>query len=142
MVELTRRRMLVSGSATLLALGFPGHLAAEEITTEEAIAAFAKGAPISPGGVTLTLEAVAEDGFRVPVTVTAEGAAALMIVAPENPVPPIALARFGPMAVEQELATRIRLARTQEVMALARMADGTVRQVSRHVDVVVGGCGA
>lgn len=141
-MEITRRRMLVSGSATLLALGFPGHLVAEEITTEQAIAAFAKGAPITPGGVTLTLAAVAEDGFRVPVKVAAPGAVALMIVAPENPVPPIALAQFGPMAVEQELSTRMRLARTQKVMALARMADGTVRQARQPVDVVVGGCGA
>ncbi|MGZ2260273.1 thiosulfate oxidation carrier protein SoxY [Roseobacter sp. A03A-229] len=141
-VGLTRRNMLASGSATLVALGFPGHLLAEEISTEAAIAAFAKGAEISPGGVVLTMEAVAEDGFRVPIRVAAEGAEALLIVAPQNPVPPIALAEFGPQAVEPQLATRIRLARTQDVLALARMPDGTVRQVSQHVDVVVGGCGA
>lgn len=56
--------------------------------------------------------------------------------------------RFGALSAEQQFATRIRLARTQEVTALARMQDGTVRQVSQHVDVdvdvvvVVGGCGA
>lgn len=134
--------MLVSGSATLLALGFPGHLWADDITAAQAIAAFANGAEITPGGVILTMEPVAEDGFRVPIRVAAEGAEALLIVAPENPVKPIALARFGPRAVEQQLATRIRLARTQEVLALARMPDGTVRQVAQAVDVVVGGCGA
>ncbi|WP_300057181.1 thiosulfate oxidation carrier protein SoxY [uncultured Roseobacter sp.] len=141
-MELTRRRLLASGSATLLALGFPGDLWADEVTAEQAIAAFAKGARVTPGGVILTVEVVAEDGFRVPIRVAAEGAEALMIVAPENPVPPIALARFGPQAAEQQLATRVRLARTQEVLALARMVDGSVRQVSQRVDVVVGGCGA
>lgn len=141
-MQITRRSMLVSGSATLLALGFPGGLRADEIATEQAIAAFAKGAQITPGGVTLEVEPVAEDGFRVPIRVEAEGAEALLIVAPENPVKPIALARFGPQAAEPQLATRIRLARTQEVLGLARMPDGTVRSASQLVDVVVGGCGA
>lgn len=141
-MPVTRRETLVSGSAALLALGFPGDLVAQDITAEEAIAAFAQGAQITPGGVILTLDAVAEDGYKVPVEVAAEGARALMIIAPENPVPPVAMIRFGPMAVEQQFSTRIRLARTQEVMALARMPDGTVLSAAQFVDVVVGGCGA
>ncbi|GFE52291.1 thiosulfate oxidation carrier protein SoxY [Roseobacter cerasinus] len=141
-MAVTRRDTLKSGSAALLALGFPSSLQAEEVTAEQAIAAFVKGGEILQGGITLDLEDTAEDGFRVPVSVTAEGAEAILIVAPANPVPPIALVAFGALAADQQLSTRMRLARTQQVLALARMPDGTVRQVSKHVDVVVGGCGA
>lgn len=141
-MRVTRRETLVSGSTLLLALGFPGLLSAQDITVEEVISAFAKGAEPTPGGVTLTLEEVAEDGFKVPIEVAAEGAAALMIIAPENPVPPVALVEFGRMAAEHQFATRIRLARTQEVIALARMPDGSVHKAMQHVGVVVGGCGA
>ncbi|WP_299964106.1 thiosulfate oxidation carrier protein SoxY [uncultured Roseobacter sp.] len=141
-MEVTRRGTLMSGASLLLALGLPGALRAQDVTAEQAVAAFAGGAPLVPGGVSLRLDPVAEDGFKVPVVVAAEGAEALMIVAPRNPVPVIALARFGPLAVAPMLSTRMRLARTQEVMALARMADGTVRQVAQRVEVIVGGCGA
>lgn len=56
-----------------MALGFPGHLPAQDISADQALAAFADGVPIQPGGVTLTLADVAEDVYKVPVEVTAPG---------------------------------------------------------------------
>lgn len=141
-MAMTRRDALVSGSATLLALGFPRHLRAADITADQAIAAFTKGADIQSGKITLTLEDVAEDGFKVPIEVTAPGAAALLIVAPQNPVPALMTAQFGAFSDEQRIATRIRLARSQEVLALAKMPDGQVFGATHPVAVVLGGCGA
>ena len=37
--------------------------------------------------------------------------------------------------------TRMRLARTQNVIALARMADGSVYMDKKEVKVTIGGCG-
>lgn len=104
--------------------------------------AFAQGAEIEVGTVSLRIDDVAEDGFKVPVEVVAPGAAAVLIVAPENPVPTVAMVQFGALAAEHRFDTRIRLARTQEVVALARMPDGRVFRASKQVDVIVGGCGA
>jgi sulfur-oxidizing protein SoxY len=39
------------------------------------------------------------------------------------------------------VATRIRLAKTQDVMVLAKMADGSIKQASATVKVTIGGCG-
>lgn len=141
-ITMTRRETLASGSAVLLALGFPAALSAQDVTAEQAMAAFSKGAVVKTGRVMLTLGDVAEDGFKVPIEVAADGAEALMIIAPENPVPPVALISFGSLAVGQRFSTRIRLARTQAVIALARMPDGSVFQTTQNINVVVGGCGA
>ena len=44
-------------------------------------------------------------------------------------------------AGRQFAATRIRLAKTQEVIAMARMADGSIKQAQATVKVTIGGCG-
>lgn len=141
-MEITRRDTLCMGSAALLALGFPAYVRAQDITVERAISTFTQGDAIIDGGVQLNLADIAEDGYKVPVEVVVEGAMAVLIVAPANPVPPVAMVTFGPLAADHRFATRIRLARTQEVLAFARMTDGTVRRATQHVNVVVGGCGA
>lgn len=139
-METTRREALSFGSAALFMLGMPA--SAQTMTAQDAIAAFTKGADVLSGGVTLILDDVAEDGFKVPIEVAAKGAEAVLIVAPQNPVPPVAMMTFGPLAADPRFATRIRLARTQEVIALARMPDGRIHSASKTVEVVVGGCGA
>ncbi len=45
------------------------------------------------------------------------------------------------MAASQKAATRVRLAKSQDVTAVAKMADGTFKKVSVAVKVTVGGCG-
>ena len=133
--------MLCSGAA-LLGLVLPVPVLAQDITAAQAIADFAKGVEPVAGDVTLILPEVAEDGFKVLVKMAAPGAEALLLVAPENPVPPIATVTFGPLAARQRFATRIRLARSQTVIALARMPGGAVYFTERPIAVVVGGCGA
>jgi sulfur-oxidizing protein SoxY len=64
-----------------------------------------------------------------------------MILATGNPTPPVATFNFGPAAGSQAASTRIRLAKTQDVVALAKMADGSVVQASSTVKVTIGGCG-
>ncbi|WP_298922112.1 thiosulfate oxidation carrier protein SoxY [uncultured Roseobacter sp.] len=137
-----RRDMLMSGSATLIGLGLPLPSLGQEIDAQDAIHAFANGADIVPGEVTLMLPDVAEDGFKVPIEVAAEGAEALLIIAPKNPVPPLAMVQFGTLAADRRFSTRVRLARSQEIMALARMPGGAILRASRQVEVIVGGCGA
>jgi sulfur-oxidizing protein SoxY len=108
---------------------------------EDLIAEFADGAEVGEGGVTLNAPEIAENGNTVPIEVEAPGAAAIMVLAAGNPTPPVATFNFGPLAGAQMASTRIRLAQTQDVIALAKMPDGSVSMTQANVKVTIGGCG-
>ena len=137
-MPITRRTALAMGGGALAAsaLGLPA-LAA----TDDAIAAFTGGAEVMEGGVELTAPEIAENGNTVPIEVSAPGAEAIMVLAAGNPNPDVATFSFGPLAAEQFASTRIRLAGTQDVIAIARMPDGTFHRASQEVKVTIGGCG-
>lgn len=138
----TRRQVLIAGTGAAAAalLSLPGH-AATGAATEDAIAAFTGGADLAEGTVELTAPEIAENGNTVPIEVRAPGAAAIMVLAAGNPNPDVGTFTFGPLAAEQSAATRIRLAGTQDVIAIAKMPDGTFHRASQEVKVTIGGCG-
>jgi sulfur-oxidizing protein SoxY len=108
---------------------------------EENIAAFTGGAEMGDTGLTLTAPEIAENGNTVPIEVNAPGAVSIMVLALGNPNPAAATFNFGPLAGAQSASTRIRLAGTQNVLAIAKMADGSFVQASKEVKVTIGGCG-
>jgi len=69
------------------------------------------------------------------------GAAAIFLVATGNPTPAVVTFNFGELAASQSASTRIRLAGTQDVVAIARMPDGSFIRASSIVKVTIGGCG-
>lgn len=109
-------------------------------TLEELIESFAGDAPIKSSEVSIVMDAIAEDGYRVPVAIDAPSADEVMLIAPGNPVLPVLRARFGPLAGSHSIATRMRLGQSQEVLALARLPDGSVNRGTQAVSVIVGGC--
>ena len=108
---------------------------------EDLIADFTGGAAVGDAGVELIAPEIAENGNTVPIEVAAPGAASIMVLAAGNPTPPVATFNFGPLAGAQRAATRIRLAGTQDVVVVARMADGSFAQTQKTVKVTIGGCG-
>jgi sulfur-oxidizing protein SoxY len=136
----TRRNILALGAGTVAAASF-GALPAMASLTEDQIAAFTGGADVIEGGIELTAPEIAENGNTVPVGVTAQGAASILVLATGNPNPAVATFNFGKLNPSQSASTRIRLAKTQDVVAVAKMQDGTFRQVSATVKVTIGGCG-
>lgn len=135
----TRRDALVLGVGGLAALTLaPAALAS---AADDAIAAFTGGAGAGEGGITLSAPEIAENGNVVPIEFDAPGAEEVLVLAPGNPAPEVCRVKFGPASGSQRLSTRIRLAKTQDVIAVARMADGSFVQVTRAVKVTVGGCG-
>lgn len=138
-MNLSRRDALWVGLGGLSLAQFPG--LAQAATVEELTAAFTGGAAPGSDGITLTAPEIAENGNTVPVGVDAPGAVAIMLLATGNPEPAVATFTFGPAAGSQMAATRIRLAKTQDVVALAKMADGSVKQAQATVKVTIGGCG-
>ena len=137
-MKLTRRDALALGAGAA-ALTFAPHMALA--AGEEEIAEFTGGAEIGTGDITLTAPEIAENGNTVPISVEAPGAEAIMVLALGNPSPDVATFNFGPMAGSHMASTRIRLAGTQDVLAVAKMPDGSFIQDQKTVKVTIGGCG-
>ncbi len=137
-MELTRRNALAIGAGAFAAtiLPFQAYAAADE-----AIAAFTGGADAGEGGITLTSPEIAENGNTVPIAVDAPGAVSILLLATGNPVPDVATANFGPLAAAQRVSLRIRLAGSQDIVAVAKMVDGSFVKTSNTIKVTIGGCG-
>lgn len=148
-MTLTRRQALglSAGAAAFLAFGTKAGLAASD-ATEAAIKAFTGGAMPGSGKVSLDTPEIAENGNTVPVGVSVESpmtadnyVVAVMILADGNPNPDVATFNFSAMSGSAEAKTRIRLAKTQNVIAVAKMSDGSTFMDTKEVKVTIGGCG-
>ncbi|MGF1446986.1 MAG: thiosulfate oxidation carrier protein SoxY [Pikeienuella sp.] len=140
-MTLTRRQALALGAGALTAAALPGAALAATDKVQAAIDAFTGGAAVTEGGIDLGTPEIAENGNTVPVEVSAEGAAAIMLLAAGNPSPGVGTFSFGKLAAGSGASTRIRLASTQDVIAVAKMQDGSFNMVKRTVKVTIGGCG-
>lgn len=135
---LDRRNVLALGLGAAALAVLPPHA---DAAIDDAIAAFTGGAEPTESGVTLNAPEIAENGNTVPISVSAPGAEEIIILAAGNPNPDVATFKFGPLAGSHEASTRIRLAQTQDVIAIAKMPDGTFAKTSQEVKVTIGGCG-
>jgi sulfur-oxidizing protein SoxY len=144
---MTRREALAAGAgASIVGLGLASGRARANDYAEE-IAKFTGGKAPREGRVTLELPEIAENGNTVPLAVAVDGATSgdvhvqeILVVAPANPNARVARFRFSAMSVPQA-ATRIRLAASQDVIAVAKLSDGTFFSASRPIKVTIGGCG-
>jgi sulfur-oxidizing protein SoxY len=136
---LTRRKTLILGAATGAAALLPTTVAAAR-TWQDIIADFTGGTEPDEGGITITAPEIAENGNAVPITVAAPGATEIVMVATDNPSPGIGRFRFLEGAGAAMVATRVRLGGTQDILAVARFADGRLTQTRVEVNVTVGGC--
>jgi sulfur-oxidizing protein SoxY len=100
-----------------------------------------------PGGMTLTLPKIAETGNSVPLTVTVDSSMStedhvlrIHLFVPGNPEPVASTYHLGVRAGRAQISTQIRLARTQTVLALAEMSDGSVRTDAASIVVTLGAC--
>jgi sulfur-oxidizing protein SoxY len=115
---------------------------------QDLIDKFTGGKKPSEGKVRLDLPEIAENGNTVPMTVTVDSPMSeqsyvtdVLVVADGNPRGGVATFHFSPASGVAEANTRIRLAATQNITAVARMNDGALFSVSKQVKVTIGGCG-
>ena len=139
-MELTRRNLLVIGSGAI-AFGSLPAMPALASTTDEDIAKLTGGADIGEGGLNIVAPEIAENGNTVPISITAPGAVLVTVFADGNPVPNVATFKFGELNPSRSVSTRIRLAKTQNVVAIAQMNDGSFQRANAAVKVTIGGCG-
>jgi len=139
-MEMTRRDLfaLAAGLAAVGLINVPADASTDEL--QAAIEKFAGGTP-KTGGVEITAPEIAENGNTGAVEEDAPGAASILVLAAGNPRPGVATFHFSKMSAESRGATRIRLAKTQEVVAVAKMADGSTTMARREIKVTIGGCG-
>ncbi|MDD9921336.1 MAG: thiosulfate oxidation carrier protein SoxY [Boseongicola sp.] len=138
-MKLTRREILAVGTGAGVAslFGMPALASA----TDDLIAAFTGGAEVGSGALALTAPEIAENGNTVPIEISAPGAVAVTVFADGNPVPAVATFNFGPLNPSRGASTRIRLAKSQNVIAVAKMEDGSFQRAEAAVKVTIGGCG-
>ena len=148
-MTMNRRDALKVGAGSLATLA--GLMATTAFAAPEdamkMVEEFAGGMP-SEGGIDLTTPEIAENGNTVPIEVSVETAMSdddyveeVLILADGNPRPDVATFKFTPLAGEAMASTRMRLAKTQNVIAVARMSDGSTRMAKNLVKVTIGGCG-
>jgi len=147
----TRREALGlgAGAAVFLATGLKLDPAAA--TAEEAmklIMEFTGGKEPAAGKVTLSAPEIAENGNTVPITIAVDSPMTaddyveeVIVVAEGNPRAGVATFKFSHMSGVAEASTRMRLAKTQKVVAIAKMNSGAVFMDSKDVKVTIGGCG-
>ena len=140
-MKLTRRETIIAGLSAAGAAMLPLRAFALDAPLVGSPEEFTGGAATGSGDITLNTPEIAENGNTVPIEVSAPGAAEIRIYAMGNPVPGVATVTFGPLAASHTASTRIRLAGTQEVLAIAKMPDGSFISTSNEVKVTIGGCG-
>lgn len=147
-VGLTRREAL---NAATGAIALTGGLFIARSAWAEAMMAVTEltgGRPLQLSDrIRLTVPRVFRNGDAVPLIVEVEGPISeadyvkhIHLVAEANPLPEIASFHFTPRSGRARVVTRIRLAQSQEVIALAEMGNGSVLMTKIHVEVGTNGC--
>ena len=150
-MTINRRQMLMlsAGAATFAATSLHARrAAASPEDAEKKIMEFAGGKTPESGKLSLTAPEIAENGNTVPISVSVDSkmmegdmVESVIILADGNPNPEVATFNFTAMSGAAAATTRMRLAKTQNVIAVARMADGSVYMDKKEVKVTIGGCG-
>ena len=152
---MNRRSLLLSAAAA--ALSFPALLASAQDSAQtiversklfdEAMSALLNGATPVEGKITLELPEIAENGNFVPLTVSVDSpmtddnyVKAIHILSSANPVARVATFHLSPVNSIARVQSRMRLAKTQDVFAIAELSDGSLAIGSATVKVTIGGC--
>ena len=145
-LRITRRDMLIAGGLAAGAAALPAPVQANT-QMETAIRSVVGQARINKGKVSLDLPPLVENGNTVPMAVTvdspmtkADHVKAIHVFNEKNPQPNVLTVRLGPRAGKAHVSTRIRLADTQKVIAIAELSDGTFWSDSADVVVTLAAC--
>lgn len=145
-MKATRRRALTTGAAlAACVLVRPALAQSDELAA--AVRQFTGGAPVQNGRVRLDIAQLVDNGNTVPMTVSvdspmtaADHVAAIAVFNERNPQREVIKATLGPRAGKAQVATRIRLATSQKLVAVARLSDGSHWQQTVDVIVTLAAC--
>ena len=144
MALLAQRRRLLAGAGGLwLLLQTRPVLAVSAVDTlDKVMRHWADGKPITEGRITLDIAPLVENGNAVPISVhidspmtAANHVQEIIVFNEKNPQRDVVRFAFSPASGRAQADARIRLATSQQLVALARLSDGSLW--SHHVDVLV-----
>lgn len=147
MKRLKRRSFLV-GMAGVLIAPYGARGAADSINAIiPAVQTMSGSADIQRGKVALSIPRLVDNGNLVPCRISidspmtqAEYVRRVGLFSESNPRPVIAIVHLGPRAGKAEIDTRIRLAGTQRVVAVAELSDGSFWYGMAESVVTVSAC--
>jgi len=140
-----RRRLFLAGSAAVTLLPFAAEATPEELAT--AIKEVTGGAELRTGKVTLDIPPIVENGNTVPMTVSVESpmtaddyVKAIHVFNEKNPQPHVFNAWLSPGNGKAAIGTRIKLADTQKIVAIAETSKGEFWNASAEVIITIAAC--
>jgi sulfur-oxidizing protein SoxY len=138
-----KRRTFLAG---LGGLALAGAAFAQEGLDPRA-AAVAKGAPVRKGKVKLTLPQLADNGNSVPIRIAVDSpmtasdyVKSIHLYSERNPVSNMANFYLGPRSGKAEIESRVRLAGSQKVTAVAALSDGSFWYDAASIVVTLSAC--
>jgi sulfur-oxidizing protein SoxY len=152
MLPATRRRFLIEAAALAGAVGVAVPLAvkaasATPASMRAAIRKVVGEAPVKQGRVKIDVPPLIENGNAVPLTISCESpmtaddyVKAIHVFSEKNPQPNIVGVQLGPRSGRAAVSTRIRLADSQKVIAIAQMSDGSFWSSEAEVIVTLAAC--
>lgn len=139
----TRRQLL----AVLPLLALVRRVAATPQEQAASIAAYTGNAAIQRGRVAIDIAKLIDNGNAVPITVRVDSPMTeqdhvtdIAIFNEKNPLPDVVRFQLTPLSGKPEISTRIRLATSQTLTALARTSDGQWWQQTADVIVTLAAC--
>jgi sulfur-oxidizing protein SoxY len=143
---MTRRYILLVAAGAGFASFIPEAIATEAAMVEAIRGVIGESEP-QQGKVKLELPPIVENGNTVPLAVSvdspmteADHVESIHIFNQKNPQPYVAAFKLSPRTGNARVATRIRLADSQRVAAIARMSDGSFWSDSVDVIVTLAAC--
>ena len=120
---------------------------AQLLSFSEMVEPIIQGAGLQRKNVTLSAPILADNGTLVPVTVHVtspmteqDHVSHIYLLSSRNPVMQVAAFSLGPWSGRAEISTRVRLAGSQQLLALARLSDGQFRYAAAEVIVTESAC--
>jgi len=150
MRQLSRRDAMALGvvGAAVTFFGPREQASAAAKEAADQITKFTGGKTATSGKVSIELPEIAENGNTVPLSVSVDSpmtadnyVSEVLVVADGNPNPGVATFQFSPLSGKAEASTRMRLATTQNIIAVAKTSKGEFFTNQKLVKVTIGGCG-
>lgn len=141
-----RRELLALGAAVLTTVTVrPAAAQSDELAA--AVNAFAGGVAVRPGRVRIDVAKLVDNGNVVPLSVTvdspmtaADHVTSIAVYNEKNPQREVARFVLGPRSGKASVSTRVRLATSQKLVAVAKLSDGSFWSDTVDVIVVLAAC--
>ena len=147
---ISRREFLIATGGLAGGVGLvsrAGEARATPAEMREAVRKVVGDAPVRPGRVKLDVPPLIDNGNSVTLSVAVESpmtpadhVKAIHVFTEKNPLPNVVSVYLGPRSGRARVTTRVRLADTQAVLAIAQMSDGSYWFDSAHVVVTLSAC--